>query len=240
MQLDLDELIKRSKTPFESASGTIPCINNDSPLVEVKEQPKLVLDPIWMNKVDDHEGAIYEDYIKRNPNYNALYLREAVAARLYKAAELLPGNLKLVLRAGHRPLEVQRLEFQVMVDKFFKNKPDGTREESLLFARTYVCDPDVSLPAHCCGAAVDVDAFDKDTQSLVDFGCSVNTNSDIASLHSPKASEEQYKMRMVLLRAMLGAGFAPDYDEWWHYNYGATGWAHFYNNPASLYGIIER
>ena len=238
MNLRLDELIQRSKTPFESAQGKVLCKNEDSPLVEVKEHPKLKLDPIWMNQVDDHEGRLYADYIKSNPSYNSLYLREAVANRLYKAAELLPNHLQLVLRAGHRPMAVQRREFQAMLDKYFQQNPEGTREESLLFARTYICDPDVSLPAHCCGAAVDVDVFDIKENRLADFGCSVNTNSEIAALHSTKVTEKQHDMRMILLKAMLGAGFAPDYDEWWHYNYGATGWAHFYNHPASLYGII--
>ena len=239
MPLDIDELIQKSKKPFEPRLSSVECSNQTSPLVTVKEQPQLILDPIWINQIDDIEGPLYERYIKNNPDYKSLYLRQTVANRLYEAASLLPSGLKLVLRAGHRPMTVQRAEFQRMIDKCLQQNPDATPTESLEFARTYVSDPDISLPPHCCGVAVDVDVFDTTQNRLVDFGCPVNTNDQIAALHSDRATTKQYANRMVLLRAMLKAGFAPDYDEWWHFNYGGTAWALFYEKPYSLYGTVE-
>jgi D-alanyl-D-alanine dipeptidase len=42
---------------------------------------------------------------------------------------------------------------------------------------------------------------------------------------------------MILLDAMLDAGFAPNVQEWWHYQYGETYWAAFYGETTTLYDV---
>ncbi len=235
----LRKLIKRSKTSYEEDPDKLRCEDVQEDLVAISETPKLITDPIWETQLDDLEGPLYKEYIDKNPSYNSIYLRRDVASRLYQAAESLPSNLKLVLRAGHRPLAVQKLEFEELVSRYIKDHPSCKRSEALKFARTYVSDPDITLPPHCCGSAVDVDLFDTRTGKLVDFGCPVNTNNEIAFLHSSSTTRMQKKNRMLLLSAMLNSGFAPDYYEWWHFTYGDTVWAYFYNESESKYGLIE-
>ncbi len=239
MSLTLQQLVDRTKTSFELDPENLSCSNLLSPLVQVTEKSRLKLDPIWKTQTDILEGPLYRQYIKQNPEYNTIYLREEVVKRLNEAVSHLPHHFILVLRAGHRPLTVQQAEFQQMVDKYVKEHPGALYEEAVGFARTYVSDPNVTLPPHCCGAAVDVDMFDTALNKLVDFGCPVNTNTNSAVLHSNKITNQQYASRMILLEAMLQAGFAPDYNEWWHYSYGDTVWAYFREQPNSLYGVIE-
>ena len=49
---------------------------------------------------------------------------------------------------------------------------------------------------------------------------------------------EQRSNRGLLQDAMVAAGFAPFYGEWWHFSYGDREWAAFYYRPAALYGPV--
>jgi D-alanyl-D-alanine dipeptidase len=198
-----------------------------------------MLEPIWRDPIDAVEGALYEEYILKHPSYKTLLLRQRVANNLYLAAESLPNHYKLILRAAHRPLTVQTEELQTLIDNYLKDHPYAQYVYAVEFARLHVSDPSVVLAPHCCGAAVDVGMFDNRINQLVDFGCKVNTNSEIACIYSKHLTPEQLSNRMILLEAMLAANFAPCFTEWWHYSYGDTTWAYFYEQPKSLYGIIN-
>lgn len=237
--INIDELIARSKQSFELDPDKLACREIDEPLEAVPPTVRLILEPIWQNPIDDIEGRLYRQYIQAHPDYESIYLRMQVAERLQLASANLPQHLKLILRAGHRPLVVQREGLLALIDKYIFDHPDRSPQEALVFARTFIDDPVIKIPSHCCGSAVDVDLFDTTTHKLVDFGSQVNTPSDISFLHSSDISREQYANRMTLLGAMLGAGFAPSFVEWWHYSYGDTVWAYFTGEPESLYGIIE-
>ena len=81
--------------------------------------------------------------------------------------------------------------------------------------------------------------FNTKTNNLVDFGLPINTNSEKAYIHTDKINAEQHDNRMLLLAAMLQAGFAPTIAEWWHFSYGDRVWAYFYNQTQALYDIQE-
>ncbi len=239
MRMTIDELIERSKNRDKIDFDKIPCLNSPDPLVAVAANSRLIVEPIWEKPIDELEGPLYQEYIKENPGYDSIYLRQEVLNRLLKAAENLPAGLKLILRAGHRPIAVQNKLLNSLTVEYFKNNPQANEKEALTFVRTFISDPAIALPPHCCGAAVDVDIYDLNTGQLINFGCPINTDSEIAFLHSDKISKEQYNNRIALLKAMLLAGFASYYGEWWHFTYGSQSWAHFYKRPASLYGLVE-
>ncbi len=44
---------------------------------------------------------------------------------------------------------------------------------------------------------------------------------------------------MILVEAMLGAGFSNCRDEFWHYSYGDAAWAVRTGAPYCIYGLIE-
>jgi D-alanyl-D-alanine dipeptidase len=237
--IEISKLIARSKNSFEDDPKKLGSLQKDQPLVVTHNTQRLILEPIWQQPVDDIEGPLYRQYIRDNPKYDSIFLRREVAKRLYLAAENLPNHLKLVIRAGHRPLPVQRKVLQGVLERYLHENPFATHEKALMYARTFVDDPAIKFPSHCCGSAVDVDIFDINSQKLVDFGSQVNTSTDISFLHSSKINETQYANRMTLLTAMLSASFAPSFVEWWHFSYGDTVWAYFYEKPNSLYGVVE-
>ncbi len=214
-------------------------MNNPTSLIPILSDKYLLVEPIWEKPIDEIEGPLYQEYIKKNPGYNKLYVRPEVAKKLQKAAQSLPARYLLVIRAGHRPIEVQHKLLDMVKNSYKKTNPDASASEVLEFARTYVSDPEIKTPPHCCGAAVDVDMIDRQTRFLVDFGCPVNTDSDISHLNTDKLTKEQKTNRDMLHKAMLGAGFAPFTTEWWHFSYGDDVWADFYNKPEAIYGLVE-
>jgi D-alanyl-D-alanine dipeptidase len=236
--MNIQELIARSHESFEEDPKKLPCIDIKERLAIVHGNSRLLLEPIWRDPIVHDEGFLYKDYIAKHPKYQNIYLRREVATRLYEAAENLPVQYQLVLRAGHRPLSVQAQELEYLVQKGIREQGMNTRE-ALVYARTFVDDPTIKIPSHCSGSAVDVELFDKQNNSFVDFGSFMNTESKVSYLHAKDITKVQKDNRTILLTAMLRAGFAPTYVEWWHYSYGDTVWAYFYNKKESLYGAIE-
>lgn len=208
-------------------------------LVPLRSTERLLVEPIWEVPIDEIEGPLYQEYMSLNPAYNKVYVRQTVKEMLDTAALSLPTNLQLIVRAGHRPLEVQKRLLEMVKQDYLSTNPEATQQQALEFARTFVSDPEVKLPPHCCGAAVDVDVLDVETEQLVDFGCPVNTDDEISFLDTDKINDAQRANRQILQDAMLGAGFAPFIHEWWHFSYGDQIWADYYKKTTELYSIIE-
>lgn len=236
--MDIAQKLERSKSREKIYFTKIACSEVNEPLVPVLESDKIIIEPVWTIK-GDFEGGMYADYIADHPEYNQIYIRKQLFDKLVKASELLPDQYKLVVHAGHRPLEVQRRLLRENIEDYLKENPEASRAEALKHARIYISDPDIKLPPHCCGAAVDVELFDNNTKLLVDFGSPMNLDEEVSYLHSDQISHEQKQNRLLLLQTMLEAGFASYYAEWWHYSYGDEIWAWFYGKNACLYGLAE-
>lgn len=214
-------------------------MSKNEPLAPVITKANILVEPIWEKPIDDYEGPLYQEYIAKHPAYNKVLVRSSVADRLIKAAQELPSKYKLVVRAGHRPAEVQYKLLEMVRQSYAKDNPDASMDETLAFARTYVADPSVKLPSHCCGAAIDVDLFDNEIGQSVDFGCPMNTDGEIAHVYNDQINDSQKNNREILRKTMLNAGFAPNPNEWWHFSYGDQNWANFYNKISAIYGLIE-
>ncbi len=199
----------------------------------------MLVEPIWEKPIDEIEGPLYQEYIVKNPGYNEVFIRPKAAEMLQNAAASLPKRYRLVIRAGHRPLAVQYKLIEMVKNSYKKDNPHTDEQTALQFARTYVADPAVKNPPHCCGAAVDVDVIDRKTGNLVDFGCPVNTDNEISHLNTDKITQKQQFNRDILHESMLDAGFAPFATEWWHFSYGDQNWANYYKQPNAIYGLIE-
>jgi D-alanyl-D-alanine dipeptidase len=214
-------------------------MNIDETLEAVISTSRLLVEPIWEVPIDEIEGPLYKAYIAAHPTYNALLVRASVKERLHKAAQALPEGLRLIVRAGHRPLSVQQQLLVMVKDHYIQDNPGASEHMALDFARTYVSDPAIKVPPHCSGSAIDVDVMDLRTGKLVDFGCPVNTDDEIAGLTTTRLSARQQKNREILQAAMLGAGFASFQSEWWHFSYGDKTWAQFYGLEVPTYGLID-
>src|SRR5918912_3556065 len=92
-------------------------------------------------------------------------------------------------------------------------------------------------PGHCTGGAVDVVLLGPD-------GEPVDVNSpavgwEAAYTWSDKISPESKRNRMILVEAMLNAGFSNCREEYWHYSYGDSAWAVRVGEKTCPYGFIE-
>lgn len=212
-------------------------MSKNEPLIPIAAETNILVEPIWENPIDDIEGPLYQEYISKNPIYTNVLVRETVAKKLQKASKNVPKKYKLILRAGHRPIEVQYKLLEMVKQSYTQDNPHASDDESLAFARQYVADPAIKLPPHCCGAAVDVDMYDAATGQLVDFGCPMNTDGEISHVYSNQINEIQKTNRETLRKALLDAGFAPNPNEWWHFSYGDQNWADFYKKPKAIYGL---
>lgn len=228
--------LERTKDDLGTAPEAIPIVENNEPLVALTQTQRLVVNPIWQLQPRSIEGRMYRRHIAKNPEYKHIYVRQAVAKMLQKAAANLPANWRLVVVAGHRPLQVQQSLYDYVYTKVRTKNPELTDAAAATMTRLYVADPSRKSPGHCCGSAVDVNVLDIKTNKLIDFGSPINTDSKKSHIHNPRISKSAYENRLVLLEAMLKAGFSSLHSEWWHFSYGDQNWAAFYKQPRAIYG----
>lgn len=236
--MNLEEKIQRSKSNEKINFSKIKSVNQKVPLVKLESTDKILVEPNWTIG-GDFEGGMYADYIAEHPEYDGVYVRSELAKRLKHAANNLDDSFRLVIRAGHRPIAVQKRLLRECAEDFKQDNPGVTDKEALAHARTYVSDPDIELPPHVCGAAVDVDVLDTKTNQLLDFGTKVNDDNEKSSLYYPNLTPEQKANRLMLVTAMVDAGLASCKPEWWHYSYGDQVWAWFYGHKDCLYSPID-
>ena len=140
-----------------------------------------------------------------------VFLHKDAAAKLTKAIELLkkarPGWSFLVFDAL-RPRSVQWM----MWDKV-KDTPQ----------KKYVANPAIGS-AHNYGMAIDIGLTDG-KNGEVDMGTGFDAFTPLAEprqeakfLKRGKLTARQVENRLILRRAMTGAGFRQLSHEWWHYN----------------------
>lgn len=229
---------ERSQYDFRVAANQRERYENDEPLVSAVtlKQAGLFVEPFWERR-GDLEGDAYHMYAEAHGAFE-LSVRHGVYERLLEVQAYLPTHWRIVLKAGFRPLTVQYALLDIFTQKSRIDNPGWTDEQHLEHARTFVADPALVCPPHVTGGAIDVDVKNIKTGEYVDMGCPPNTDNEVSFLHSERLTTEQYNNRMILLDAMLAAGFAPNPHEWWHYQYGETYWAAFYGHAQTLYDTV--
>jgi zinc D-Ala-D-Ala dipeptidase len=237
--MDIKGKIERSKINPKFSYTKIKSLNKSDELVEIKTAGRIIVEPIW-TVLEDLEGRQYAKYISGHPEYDGIYVRSELLKRLMAASTSLDKKYKIVVRAGHRPLSVQMNLLQGVAKGYKKRHPTVSDKEALEHAQVFVSNPDIELPPHCSGAAVDVYLQDADAGEPLDFGGKVNDDSERSYLHDDTITDVQQSNRMILLTAMLEAGLSSYYEEWWHYSYGDQYWAWFYGKEQCLYGIVEK
>ncbi len=211
--MSIQTKIKRAETDLKDVPETIKITDNGEALQLLFPTDKLLIHPIWESQ-DDIEGKLYKKYIKENPHYKGVYLRESVLKYLHAASDDLPSDWRLVVVAGHRPLSVQQRLYQFFFDQFHHEEPNASDEIIAIKTRRYVADPSRKVSPHCSGAAVDVCAINKGSRELIDFGTSVNSDEDASSIFNDIITPVQAQNRLILLTAMLKNNFASLQSEW--------------------------
>ena len=236
--MNLEEKIKRSKSNESVDFSKFQSVNVKDPLVKMISTDKILVAPNWTIP-GDFEGGMYADYISEHPEYDGIYVRSELLKRVESAAKSLPDPFQLVIRSGHRPIAVQRRLLKECAADYKRDNPGVSDEEALEHARDFVSDPDITLPPHVCGAAVDVEIIDTHNGKYLDFGSRMSDDNEKSFLFYPKLTEEQKANRLMLVKAMLDAGLASCKTEWWHFSYGDQLWAWFYGKEDSLYNPID-
>jgi zinc D-Ala-D-Ala dipeptidase len=236
--MNLEDKLARSRSTDRIDFSKYQSINKSDPLVHIKSNEKILVEPCWTIE-GDWEGERYKDYIATHPEYDGVYVRSELAVRMKIAAESLSDTYKLVIRAGHRPIEVQKRILTDCANDYKRAHPEVSDAEALEHARDFVSDPDLTLPPHVCGAAVDVTILDTASGQLLDFGSKLNDDSEKSFIYYPYLSEQQKSNRLLLVAVMLNAGLASCKPEWWHFSYGDQVWAWFYGEEKSLYSPVD-
>ena len=167
----------------------------------------------------------------------ALLTRQAADSLLAVSNDLLSQGYRLKIYDAYRP--------QKAVDHFMRWGADMQATEmkqyfypdldkSVLFPQEYICEKS----GHTRGSTVDLTIFDMQTEKEVDMGGTFDwfgpeshpdfcgnpetgeyTDDNSKSPANPKRSitEQQFRNRMILRRAMLAHGFKPMPTEWWHF-----------------------
>jgi D-alanyl-D-alanine dipeptidase len=144
-------------------------------------------------------------------DFNEPFLHRLAAEKLRRSTEILasekPGWSLLVFDAL-RPRSIQRLLWAYV---------EGTPQE------VYVANPDRGS-MHNYGCAIDLSLADDEGMEL-DMGTGFDTFHPLSQpkleeqhLREKKLTPQQIANRLVLRRAMTGAGFLQLAHEWWHYD----------------------
>lgn len=206
----------------------------------------LLVRPFWDDeptKVNDRqlqrfldiEGEEQKRYMKIHPEF-CLMLRKNVLEKLKEAQGLFPQNIRIVVKAGYRPLEVQQNLFDFIFDMLKIKHKSYSDDEIYRLTSEYVTDPRKFMPPHSTGGAVDIHLFDTEVGKYLDMGSPINYPDDISwTFNFDSLTNEQIKNRLLITNTMIRAGFANLASEWWHYSYGDPRWAIFYDKSEALY-----
>ena len=163
------------------------------------------------------------------------YLRQTVAEMLNAAADSLPSGFRFRVATALRTLTMQRRGWDRAFRRNQREHPDwplsALRRATNRFHHPY---DQPAPPGHCTGAAVDV-------LLLGAGGRQVDVTSpgkrwDTAPTWHKGLTPTAYRNRMILVEAMLGAGFSNCRDEYWHYSWGDSAWAVRVGESTCPYG----
>lgn len=152
------------------------------------------------------------------------YLRRHVADMLNRANLSLPAGH--VLRAGTclRTLTMQKDGYDRYYGKVREAHPGWPLSALKRAVNKYFAPYDQPAPpGHCTGAAIDVAILGPDGEPLDVLGSTVGW--EAAYTWSDKIGDAARVNRMLMVDAMLGAGFSNCRDEYWHYSWGDSAWA---------------
>ena len=146
----------------------------------------------------------------------ALLTKEAASALKEVSDELVEKGYRLKIFDAYRP---QRAVTDFMNwaldpdDTLMKEYFYPELDKEVLFPQGYIAEHS----GHSRGSTVDLTLFDMTTQKEVDMGGTFDYFGELSHPDYKDITEEQYNNRMILREAMLGHGFKPLEEEWWHF-----------------------
>ena len=152
------------------------------------------------------------------------YLRRTAADMLNAAQEALPAGYQLKVGTALRTLHMQKSGWDGYMSRMRNEHPEWPLSALRRSVNRYFAPYDQKAPpGHCTGGAVDVGLLDPAGEP-VDL-VAPTKGWEAAYTWSDLIHPETKQMRMMMVRAMLDAGFSNCRDEYWHYSYGDSAWA---------------
>ena len=166
------------------------------------------------------------------------YVRLEVARKAEAAAQALPEGIFLGVTDAWRPIARQKRIYDWLTRCALEVWPNlsyaALRRKINRWAAPY---DQPAPPGHCTGAAIDVNLLDS-AGEVIDVWSPFD-RFVAAPTYSYGLDPEPLRFRMILVEAMLGAGFSNCRDEGWHYSYGDAGWAVRMGLNECCYGLVE-
>lgn len=163
------------------------------------------------------------------------YLRETVANMVSRAQRLLPAGHRLRVGTALRTLDMQRGGWDHYFRRMQEEHPAWPLSALRRATNRYFAPYDQKAPpGHCTGGAVDVALIGPDGAQL--DVTSPTTGWQGAYTWSDLIGPEAKRSRMLMVDAMLEAGFSNCRDEFWHYSWGDSAWAVRVGEQTCPYG----
>ncbi len=152
------------------------------------------------------------------------YLRRSVAEMVNKAQSSLPAGHRLRAGTALRTLSMQSGGWDGFFRRMKEEHPAWPLSALRRATNKYFAPYDQPAPpGHCTGGAIDVGINAPDGSAL---DMTAPTKGwEAAYTWSDLLSPESKANRMMMVEAMLGAGFSNCRDEYWHYSYGDSAWS---------------
>lgn len=175
-------------------------------LVNIHDVDPSIQVSLMYSRADNFCGEVLYD------DLTEAYLHPDAAKALKEAQQYLKRhypNLSLKIYDAARPMSIQEHMWEKVKDT--KSAP-------------YVSDPTKGGGMHNYGMAVDITLCDEKGDTLdmgtkVDyFGQAAHVDGEKQMVKQKVISPKALKNRKILRKAMLHAGFATLYNEWWHFN----------------------
>lgn len=163
------------------------------------------------------------------------YLRQSVAEMVNKAQASLPAGYRLRAGTALRTLSMQRGGWDGYYRRMQEEHPTWPLSALRRATNKYFAPYDQPAPpGHCTGGAIDVGINAPDGTALDMIAPTQGW--EAAYTWSDLLSPEAKANRMMMVEAMLGAGFSNCRDEYWHYSYGDSAWAVRVGEKTCPYG----
>lgn len=155
----------------------------------------------------------------------AVWVREGIATKLYRAAEALPDMFGLAIFDGWRSLLLQRELCQAVESAGAEFRTDEPSADPAL------------PPAHLTGAAVDVTlTYDLEPLTLGSPFWELGAKSVTRAYEKTPGLIRD--LRRMLYWAMASEKFVVAESKWWHFEYGTRRWAVLKDQPP-IYGATS-
>ncbi len=198
-------------------------IGAPEPIAALNKVRILELDKPWTEREPLVDVRIHCPDVVLSPHL-CPYLRRTVADMLNRAQASLPPGYKLRVGTCLRTLDMQKGGWDSFFKRMQEEHPNWPLSALRRATNKYFAPYDQKAPpGHCTGGAVDVGLLGPDGNPLDMIAPTKGW--EAAYTWSDKIGPEAKRNRMMMVEAMLNAGFSNCRDEFWHYSWGDSAWA---------------